>query len=47
MKGLELMGLSGIVGKLRGFKESVKMQKKFLRGLKCNFQNLFTRHGRI
>ena len=42
MKGLELMGLSGIVGKIMGFKERAKMQKKISNGTKCNIQNFCT-----
>ena len=43
MKGLELMGLNGIIGKLRDFKEITKMAFKRSLGSKCNFAKTY--HG--
>ena len=40
MKSLELVGLSGIVGKFKDFNERAKMQKEKLGGLRCNFLKL-------
>ena len=47
MKILELMGLNGIVGRLKG-KEKSKMRLENKRGVKFNFQNYMceTCHGR-
>ena len=37
MKGLELEGCNGTVGKFRGLKEKAKVQIGKRHGLKCNF----------
>ena len=41
MKSLELMGLNGIVGKLRGFKEKAKMQLGKAEWAKVKFHKVY------
>ena len=47
MKSIKLVGLSGIIGKIRGFKEMFQLRLEISQGLKCNKQKVGVKPAKL